>query len=115
VKTIQKPVSLLKLLVLVATLWGCSPRSNILGKWQYSDGTTVEFFRDGTFAANTGPINPGEIPLHTSTTGKWSILSDGRLQLKGQHGGDIVQYEISGDRLTSIDADGTRSTATKVR
>lgn len=93
----------LALLVLLAC--SSSPKNELLGKWVSVfawDGTTVEFFSDGTFAIQTNGRKEWTWEDQRQAAGSWVILDDGRIKMEysAVAGGKVVLATLKNNELS---------------
>ncbi len=88
--------------LLLFTFLSCSSENIIIGTWQDSTGTTMQFFKDGTFTSS-GLF---------STNGTYNFPDDNHLKLEytgllSIAGAMIYEYEIEDNKLFLTDSYGT--------
>lgn len=90
----KKSIVILGLIVSLL-LAGCSSNGKIIGKWEAEDGSSFEFFKDGTVTMTSYGI---------SFTGTYEFVDTDRVKitmdgLLGVAGGVIYDVEYSGGQL----------------
>lgn len=89
----------------------CSGKAALIGKWQASDGETIEFFADGTVTMSGGLL---------AITGDYTVLDRETLRMDlggiwGLAGPQTYRYRISGRELTLTNSLGIETTLVKTK
>jgi hypothetical protein len=100
-------------------IYACSAKPNelILGKWQDSSGTSMEFFKDGTgMLTDSGPPVMG---MKMKMNFKYIILDDKRLKMdiNGPFGSATTIYKVNNitkNDMDLTDENGKRGVCKKV-
>lgn len=110
-RTMTLVMGALALCVVLLACAACSGKAALTGKWQASDGSTIEFFSDGTVS-----MGGGLLPI----TGDYTVLNRETLRMDlgglwGLAGPQTYQYRISGRELTLVSPLGVETTLTKIK
>ena len=94
------------LFAVLLTMAGCgSPQSQIVGKWKVTSDTT-ELVWD--FAAD-GSVTSGDIK------GRYSFGSQKRMKLQTPFATFIYDVTLAGDKMTWVNANGTKTELTRLK
>lgn len=99
----KKTAILLTLALLLVLVSGCS--SSLTGKWQKADGSVTLEFAAGGKASLTSELGTTEMTY--STKGNTLILKNEGME-------SLLTYSVSGDTLTTTDANDRVNTYTRV-
>jgi len=105
---------MLVVFVVIACLFAsaCSPKHELVGKWEYEAGSWIYFFGDSgiiEFSAN-GNVKA----VDEDETGKWTSAEQGRLKVVDSDDYDFeYRYVIVNNKLTITDEDGDAAIFTK--
>ena len=99
-----RTVAALLLTVLLVTACD-STRKQVVGKWKATSGSSEvvwEFFENGTLSAGGSP-------------GRYSFGDNKRIKVQTGSATFVHQMELSGDRMTWIDPNGTKLEFTRAK
>ena len=97
---------LCSLLLFVPLLAACSsPEKKIVGKWQSPEGS-VQFYDDGTVI-----FFQGETADSGNRASNYSIIDDHTLRIESPSGPLLLEFEISGNKLTLKEPGGSSESA----
>lgn len=104
-------VSIIALVSLVFLGTACKSAPKIVGTWEGENGSSLEFFKDGTFVAKGGLL-----PI----SGDYSVLDNQQLRMDmgglwGIAGPQVLGYRVSGKTLTLTDSLGNSVEMTRTK
>ena len=99
-----RPANIL-LFILLCSIIGCDSSSSIAGKWRNSNDASAviwEFHKDGSI-------------LIGNTRGRYSFGNDRRIKIETPFATSVYRMEVSQDRITLTDPNGSRLEFTKLK
>lgn len=98
IKFIAVSVLVVLVILIVVIRLNVNGKNRIVGTWEYEYDGQISSDQIVTFNKNGSFYDPEGFMVN-ETSGKWEIISEGKLHLDWGHNDEILDYEFQGGKL----------------